>query len=316
MTNRQAVPVTIIGGYLGAGKTTLINELLNGEHGRRITIVVNDFGAINVDAQLIASRDGDTVSLTNGCICCSVAGDLTTELRKLSRADPPPEQIMVEASGVADPAKVANAVRGWSSMQLHQTVTLFDPLSIRDLCNDKFAASTVKRQLRHARLLLVAKLDVVSGEQLTSILGWLAQVVPGAAQRVGPLRRSEQIELLLDLSTTAPILSSDESAIQLSASHSSTAFASLTWSPAGPLNEGNLRDLFFELGNRLQRCKGWVNLDRAMRPSVLVQHGAAGTEITDVESMPVEQPVLVLIYAIGQCSETKLKSQLDACLSV
>lgn len=315
MTDRPAVPVTIIGGYLGAGKTTLINELLTSEHGRRITIVVNDFGAINIDAHLIASRDGDTISLTNGCICCSVAGDLTTELRKLSRANPAPEQIMVEASGVADPKKVANAVRGWSSMRLHQTVTLFDPLSVRDLCSDKFAASTVKRQLRHASMLLAAKLDLVSQGQLASVLEWLGQVAPDASQQLGPLSRSEQISLLLDLSMDAPILSSDESAIQLSASHSSTAFGSLTWSPARPLNEEKLRSLFRDLGRRLQRCKGWVNLDRAIRPSVLVQHGPAGTAITDLESMPVEQPVLVLIYAMGQCSETSLKVQLNACLS-
>jgi len=316
MPDRSAVPVTIIGGYLGAGKTTLINELLAGAHGRRMTIVVNDFGAINVDAELIASRSGDTISLTNGCICCSVAGDLTTELRKLSRANPAPEQIMVEASGVADPAKVANAVRGWSSMKLHQTVTLFDPLVVRDLCSDKFAASTVKRQLRHASVLLPAKQDIVSHEQLTQTLEWLIRVVPDMAQRVGPLVRSDQIALLLDLARPDRELSSDEAPVQLSAAHSSAAFASLTWSPVAPVNEEKLCALFRGLGSRLQRCKGWLMLDRAAKPNVLIQHGPAGTEIIDLEAIPVEQATLVLIYVIGQCSETSLKKQLDECLTV
>src|SRR5665213_3036640 len=98
-----SLPLTVIGGFLGAGKTTLLTHLLRGDHGRRIAVLVNDFGAINIDAELVRSRTADTISLANGCACCSVAGDLTRALVALAQREDPPDAIVLEASGLADP---------------------------------------------------------------------------------------------------------------------------------------------------------------------------------------------------------------------
>ena len=97
----------MIGGYLGAGKTTLVNRLLSDSGGRRLAVLVNDFGAINVDAGLVSSRSGETISLTNGCVCCSMGGELLFELAGLRDRDDPPEHVIIEASGVGDPAAIA-----------------------------------------------------------------------------------------------------------------------------------------------------------------------------------------------------------------
>src|SRR4051794_19414238 len=107
MTAPNPIPLTVIGGYLGAGKTTLLNRLLHQNEGRRFAVLVNDFGSINIDAALIASHDGETMSLTNGCICCSLANGFLTALTQLRNRAEPPEHIIVEASGVADPLKIA-----------------------------------------------------------------------------------------------------------------------------------------------------------------------------------------------------------------
>jgi hypothetical protein len=107
------VPVTIIGGYLGAGKTTLINALLAADHGRRLAVLVNDFGAVNIDVELIERHDGETISLTNGCICCSIADSLGESLDQVLALEPRPDQIVIEASGVADPAAIAGYGQGW-----------------------------------------------------------------------------------------------------------------------------------------------------------------------------------------------------------
>ena len=100
------VPILLVTGFLGAGKTTVVNHLLAHAEGRRIAAVVNDFGAINIDAELIAGASDGVVSLANGCICCSLEGDLLRTLATLLRRDPKPEYIVIETSGVADPADI------------------------------------------------------------------------------------------------------------------------------------------------------------------------------------------------------------------
>jgi len=102
------VPVTILSGFLGAGKTTMVNHILHGDHGLKIAVLVNDFGAINIDAQLVVGVEGDAVNLSNGCICCTIRGDLLKETLKLLRREDPPEYLIVETSGVSDPVAVAN----------------------------------------------------------------------------------------------------------------------------------------------------------------------------------------------------------------
>src|SRR6266702_8958528 len=100
------VPILLVAGFLGAGKTTVVNHLLAHAEGRRIAAVVNDFGAINIDAELITGASDGVVSLSNGCICCSLEGDLLRTLALLLRRDPQPEVIVIETSGVADPTDV------------------------------------------------------------------------------------------------------------------------------------------------------------------------------------------------------------------
>lgn len=125
----MSLPVLVVSGFLGAGKTTLINRLLTAAEGRRIAAIVNDFGAINIDAELIAERSDTVLDLSNGCICCSLQGDLLRTLKLLiSRADAP-DHVVIEASGIADPQGIVAALMDqalWGSVMLDAVLTVID----------------------------------------------------------------------------------------------------------------------------------------------------------------------------------------------
>ena len=154
------VPILLVTGFLGAGKTTVVNHLLAHAEGRRIAAVVNDFGAINIDAELIAGASDGVVSLSNGCICCSLEGDLLRTLATLLRRDPRPEFIVIETSGVADPADIVRNLMDpviWQEAPLETVLCVVDATTPAETLND----ALLRSQLRAADVVALSKVDLV-----------------------------------------------------------------------------------------------------------------------------------------------------------
>ena len=200
-TRQDLVPVTVVAGYLGAGKTTLINELLADNHGRRLAVLVNDFGAVNIDAALIADHDGQTISLKNGCVCCSIADELGDALDRVLALEPAPDQIVIEASGVADPANVAAYGQGWPGCRLDAVVVLADAETVQARSRDQFVGELVVRQLRRADIVIATKCDLVTEAGLAAVVDWLAETAPGAPILTRSAGQLEP-ELLLETAQT------------------------------------------------------------------------------------------------------------------
>ena len=173
-----AIPVTVIGGYLGSGKTTLLNQMLRQSAGRRIAVLVNDFGDIGIDGDLIAAADGDTITLTNGCVCCMIGSDLMTALWSIRDRAEPPDHVIIEASGIADPAPISHHALT-PGFDLDGVVVLLDAETVRRRERHPVVGRTIRRQLAAADVLVLNKIDVVSAAQLDELDDWLARAAPG-----------------------------------------------------------------------------------------------------------------------------------------
>ncbi|HIG41734.1 MAG: GTP-binding protein [bacterium] len=171
------LPVTVIAGYLGSGKTTYINQRLKNADGIRYAVLVNDFGDLNIDVDLIQSATAKSISLMNGCVCCSIASDVNVALESVLQIADDLDWVLLEASGVADSTRVKDQVLNWPGFAYNDTVTLVDVTRIQRLVEDKYVGQHVRRQLTTSDQLTLTKQDLVSPETYSQVERWLGEYV-------------------------------------------------------------------------------------------------------------------------------------------
>ncbi len=259
------IPVTVIGGYLGAGKTTLLNRLLADPQGVKLAVVVNDFGSVNIDAALIANRDGETISLTNGCVCCSIGDNLALALHDLAERPEGPEHIVIEASGVADPARIADYAASHPRLFLDGIVVVADAETVRERVQDKYVGDLVRDQLAAADVIVLSKTDLVDADACRQVRAWIAAEVPGARVVAAP-GAGEVAELVLSGAAGCEAMSrpraDDEHARQ---------FATWSFVRRQMLDGGALRAAIAALPPAVVRAKGVVRLSEAPERRFVLQ---------------------------------------------
>ena len=264
------VPILLVTGVLGAGKTTVVNHLLAHAEGRRIAAVVNDFGAINIDAELIAGASDGVVSLSNGCICCSLEGDLLRTLATLLRRDPQPEFIVIETSGVADPSDIVRNLMDpviWQEAPLETVLCVADAASPEADLGDPLLLS----QLRAADLVALSKGDLVDKPIFEARRRALSQIN----------RRAALVEVTggdIPLDLVFPEVGTPRQRTTRPKRPSIDRFESFNWTSEEPISLAGFQQAIGRLAPRLIRAKGL--LDTVEKPDCRYLFQLAGGRAT------------------------------------
>ncbi len=245
----MSVPILLVAGFLGSGKTTFINGLLQGDHGKRIAAIVNDFGAINIDEALLASATDEVIGLKNGCICCALQGDLLRTL-KLILAGDAPDLIVIEASGIADPQGIVDAVLDpvlWPAVLLDSVVCMVD---VEDVLSspERMADPLWQAQVRAADLVQLSKVEGIAEQQLQPLHTRLATM-------------GKRNIFDVDVAPLAALLGMGGAVDRRRGGlrvQSQSRFTSLEWRYEGPVPIAAFQHVIGELSVMLLRAKGFV----------------------------------------------------------
>jgi len=193
-TMSEKIPVTVLTGYLGAGKTTLLNRILTEDHGKKFAVIVNEFGEAGIDGDLVVGADEEVFEMNNGCICCTVRGDLIRILDGLMKRKDKFDAIIVETTGLADPAPVAQTFfvdqDVGDATKLDAVITVTDAKWLKDRLKD---APEAKNQIAFADVIVLNKVDLVTAEELASVEAAIRAINPYAK-----LHRTERCALPID----------------------------------------------------------------------------------------------------------------------
>ncbi|PJF29774.1 MAG: cobalamin biosynthesis protein P47K [Phototrophicales bacterium] len=333
------IPMTIISGFLGAGKTTVLNHILHSNHGLKIAVLVNDFGAINIDTQLVVGIEGEMVNLANGCICCTIRGDLLQAVVNLVRRDDPPQYIIIETSGVSDPIAVANTFfmpEVKPVIRVDSILVVVDSEQLLNLTEDNYDVAI--DQIDVADIIVLNKIDMATPEQLDKTRHIIRQIAPDA--RILEVSHGKiPVELVIGVGNFAPekLVKRAEKDIHIHGvdedhdhhnhdDHEHVAhhhhddhtkvFSTWSWMTDKPLILSKVRDMFEKLPNTIYRAKGVIHLADVPHRMVVLQLVGRRANLTLAGEWGDDTPrtQIVMIGSHGGIDNALLQAQLEACV--
>ena len=304
------VPILLVAGFLGAGKTTVVNHLLAHAEGRRIAAVVNDFGAINIDAELIAGAADGVVSLANGCICCTLEGDLLRTLATLLRRDPQPQFIVIETSGVADPNDIVRNLMDpiiWQEAPLETVLCVVDATQPPAALND----ALLRSQLRAADVVALSKVDLVDAASRVKMRD-AVKAARAAAMVVDAVNGEVPAALLFPVDLDPVPVRRDAGPRRPAVDR----FETLSWTSEKPLSLPRFQQAIGLLAPKLARAKGlFETVEQPGRPMVFQFAGGRATLSPGGAPAPgVPRTRIVFIAELGVLARDEIDGIMQGCV--
>ena len=291
----RRVPITFVGGYLGAGKTTIINDVLATTN-RSIAVIVNDVGATNVDARLIRRRHGDVIELTNGCICCGSIEEMGVAFDRVRARPKPPDHVIVELSGVAEPHRMIPWGQS-AGFMLDGVVVVVAADQLLEGALPEFVAMQFHRQIREADLLILTKTDLIDAASLGIAHDRLFELAPNTPVFLGGTGSSAPgaVGRFLALGGRSPRETVDTGSPTLFDAHETHTVKVPPGISSAELSQW-LTTLAVLVDGRIVRAKGFVRtVDRDL---VLVQIVGSRSEISEVPAPEYEEPTDLVVITL------------------
>ncbi|MGY3438080.1 MULTISPECIES: CobW family GTP-binding protein [unclassified Marinovum] len=295
----MSVPVLLVTGFLGAGKTSFINRLLHEDHGLRIAAIVNDFGAINIDAALLDGAADGVIGLRNGCICCSLQGDLLRTLKIVLGQTPVPELIVIEASGVADPAGIAQSLADpvlWSQVRLETIACVIDAPDVPVRAKDPLW----KAQVAGSDILCLAKTAGMRDADLSAVRDSLSA-----------LGKRHLFDLAEAFPLAAVVHPEPRKRAQLGTPLQDDRFVHLEWQHRERIDLLRFQRTMSALAPSVMRAKGFVCVDEGQLLFQMAGTRATLSRVPNGLGAAEQGCQLVLIGERGRFQPDVAKRQLD-----